>query len=72
VIQGVEVVLEADMSDRQMTLVCSFDPRSPRISAYAIHELIYDTLRLAEKDITMIQFDGIKRRVFIKFSNELG
>jgi len=60
VIQGVKVVLETDMSDRQMTLVCSFDPRNPRILAYDIHE----------EDITVIQVDGMKRRVFIKFSNE--
>jgi len=70
VIQGVEVVLETDMSNRQKTLVCSFDPRSPRISAHDIHEWIYDTLRLPEEDITMVQIDGLKRRVFIKFSNE--
>ena len=70
VIQGVEVVLETDMSDRQKTLVCNFDPRSPRISAHDIHEWIYDTLRLPEEDITMIQIDGIKRRVLIKFSHE--
>jgi len=70
-IQGVIVVLETDMSDRQMTLVCCFDPRSPRISTYDIHEWIYDTLRLPREDITMIQVDGIKRRVFIKFSNKI-
>jgi len=70
VIQGVEVVLEADMSDRLKTSVCSFDPRSPRISAYDIHEWINDRLRLAKEDITLIQIDGLNRRVSIKFSNE--
>ena len=49
VIQGLEMVLETDMSDRQMTLLCRFDPRCLRISAYDIHEWIYDTLKLAEK-----------------------
>jgi len=70
VIQGLIVVLEEDMSDRLMTLVCSFDPRSPNISAYDIHEWIHDTLSLAEGDITMIKIDGLNRRIFIKFSNE--
>ena len=40
VIQGVKMVLEADMSDREMTILCSVDPTSPRISAYDIHEWI--------------------------------
>jgi len=70
VIQGVKVIRETDTSDRHMTLECRFDLRSPRITAYDIHEWIHDTLRLAEEDITMIQVDGIKRRVFIKFTNE--
>ena len=58
------------MSDRLTTLVCIFDPRSPRISAYNIHEWIHDSLRLVEEDIQMIQVDGSKRRMFIKFFNE--
>jgi len=55
VIQGVEEVLETDMSYRQKTLVCGFDPRSPRISAHDIHEWIYDAQRLPDEDITMIE-----------------
>ena len=58
------------MSDRLATFVCIFDPRSPRISAYNIHEWIHDSLRLVEEDIQMIQVDGSRRRVFIKFYNE--
>ena len=69
-IQGVKVTLEIDTSDRHKTLVCSFDPRSPSITVYDIHEWIHDTLRLAEEDITMIRVDGLKRRVFIKFAKE--
>jgi len=70
VIQGFKVLLEIDMSDRHVTLVCSFNPRSPSITAYDIHEWIHDTLSLATEDITMIQVDELKRRVFIKFTNE--
>lgn len=70
VILGGKVVRETDMSDRHMAVVCGFDSRNPRITAYDIHEWIHDTLRLAEEDITMIQAYGLKRRVFIKFTNE--
>lgn len=58
------------MSDRLNTLACIFDPRSPRISAYNIHEWIHDNLRLAEADIRMLQVDGPKRTVYIKFTDE--
>ena len=29
---------DARMSDRHNTIVCCFDPRSPRITAFHIHE----------------------------------
>ena len=58
------------MSDRLNTLVCIFDPSSPSISAYNFHERIQDKLRLMEEDIQVIQVDGPRRRVFIKFYNE--
>jgi hypothetical protein len=57
------------MSDRQNTIVCRFKPRSPRITAFHIHEWIYEKLRLDEEDICMIQIDGTRRHVFIKFTN---
>jgi hypothetical protein len=56
------------VSDRQNTIVCCFNPRSPRITAFHIHEWIYEKLRLDEEDIRMIQIDGT-RQVFIKFTN---
>jgi len=54
------------MAERHNTVVCSFDPSSPRITAHDIHEWIHATLRLPEQKVTMIQIDGIKRQVFIK------
>jgi hypothetical protein len=58
-----------NMSDRQNTLVCAFDMRSPRITAFQIHEWIYEKMQLPENDVSMIQIDGLKRHVFIKFAN---
>ena len=55
------------MCERQNTLVFIFDQRSPRITAYQIHEWLYEQLRLQEDEIRMIQVDGPCRRVYIKF-----
>ena len=55
------------MCERQNTLVFTFDLRSPRITALQIHEWIYEQLRLREDDIRMIQVDGPRRKVYIKF-----
>jgi hypothetical protein len=60
---------EARMTERQNTIVCAFDQRSPRITAYHIHEWIHEKLRLEEGEISMIQIDGPRRRVLIKFTN---
>ena len=57
------------MSDRQNTIVSAFDQRSPCITAFHIHEWIYETLRLGEDEISMIQIDGQRSRAFIKFTN---
>ena len=59
----------ARMTDRQNSIVCAFDQRSPRITAYHIHEWIHEKLRLEEDEISMIQIDGRRRRVFIKSTN---
>ena len=58
------------MNDRLNTIVCVFDPRSPRISAFNIHEWIHDNMRLAEVDIRAIQVDWPRLRVYIKFTRE--
>jgi hypothetical protein len=55
------------MGERQNTIVCIFDMRSRRITAYNIHEWIYAQLRLLGDDIRMIQIDVPRRRVDIKF-----
>ena len=55
------------MGERKNTIVCIFDMRSPGITAFNIHEWIYAQLRLQEDDIQMIQIDGPRRRLYIKF-----
>jgi len=58
-----------EMGERQNMIACIFDMRSPRITAFNIHERIYAKLRLQEYDIGMIQIDGPRRRVHIKFAS---
>jgi hypothetical protein len=56
------------MNDRQNMMACSFDLRSPRISALQIHAWIYDSLQILEENVKMVQIDGPKRRVYIKLA----
>jgi len=53
------------MAERQNILTCIFDPKSPGISAFEIHEWIHDQLRIPEHEVQMLQIDGPKRQVFI-------
>lgn len=68
--RGLERRVCVDMSDRHNTIVCCFDPRSPRITAYHIHEWIHECLHIPEDSIRMIQVDGPRRFVYIKFTEE--
>jgi hypothetical protein len=57
------------MAERQYTVVCTFEPASPKITTYDIRECIHDTLRIPEKTVDMIQIDGPKRKVYIKMTD---
>jgi len=57
------------MAERHKTVVCSFDPSSPRIIARDIREWVHATLRIPEHKVTMIQIDRIKKQVFINLSD---
>jgi hypothetical protein len=53
------------MCEKQNTIVCAFDLRSPRISACEIHECIYIEMCLNDQQVTVVQIDGHKRHVCI-------
>lgn len=50
--------------------MCTFDPTSPCITAYDIHEWIRDVLKIPEHAATMTQIDGTKRQVYIKVTDK--
>jgi hypothetical protein len=52
--------------ERKDTAVCIFDKTSHRITAYEIHEWIYNSLHLETEDVVIIQIDGPRRQVCIK------
>jgi hypothetical protein len=58
------------MAERRNTIVCTFDPTGPKISAYDIHEWIHDILRIPEREVKMIQIVGAKRQVYIKMEDK--
>jgi hypothetical protein len=51
--------------DRKNTIVCSFDPASPRLNAFEFNEWIYGQLQIPGHLVLMIQIDGTRRQVFI-------
>jgi hypothetical protein len=55
------------MAEKEYMLVCTFGAQSPRITAYDIHEWIYETMHLEGTDVAMVQIDGPRRQVYIKF-----
>jgi hypothetical protein len=59
--------VKVTVAERQNTAVCCFDPNSPHITAFDIHEWIHDVLKIPEHRVNMIQIDGTKRQVYIKF-----
>jgi hypothetical protein len=58
------------MAIRSNTLVFTFDPASPRITAHDIHEWLHTEIRMQEQKVQMIQIDGIKRQVYVKVTDK--
>ena len=46
------------MSERQNTVVSSFNPIITRTSAFDFHEWIYEQLHVPENAVTMVQIDA--------------
>jgi hypothetical protein len=55
------------MSGRKNTIVCSFDHRGLRLSAYEIHEWIGTAMALQEDEVLLVQVDSTKWQVYIRF-----
>jgi hypothetical protein len=56
------------MCERQNTLVCAFEDKSPRtISAFGVHEWIYAQMSVIDQEITKAHIDWPQRNVCIKF-----
>jgi len=45
------------------TIICVFDLKRPRITAYVIHEWIYAQLRLKDNEVLMVQIDGPQKDI---------
>jgi len=54
------------MSEHRNTLACCFDPTSPQLTAFDIHEWIHSQLQVSERSVLVIQIDGTCSQVFIK------
>ena len=58
------------MAIRSNTIVFTFDPASPQITAHDVHEWLHDVIRLQEQNVQTIQIDGIKRQVYVKLTDK--
>ena len=61
---------KCNMAERRNTVVCTFDPASPKVTAYGIREWIHDILRIPGKTVNLIQIEGTKRQVHIKLADK--
>jgi hypothetical protein len=57
------------MGEPHNTIMCAFAMNSPRITAYNIHEWVFKKLKIPEDDINVLQIDGFRRKVYIKFTS---
>ena len=65
----VQAQWSSKMAIRSNTLIFTFDPASPRITAHDIHEWLHAEISIQEQKVQMIQIDGIKRQVYVKLTD---
>jgi hypothetical protein len=58
------------MSNRQNTIVCTFDATSPRITAREVHEWVFAALKIPGHNVLALQVDVIKRQVYVKLRTQ--
>jgi hypothetical protein len=58
------------MTERRNTIICTFESSAPKLSAYEMHEWIFEMLRISEEEVLVIQIDGQRRQVFIKLTDQ--
>jgi len=63
---------KCNIAERRNTVVCTFDPITPKVTAYDIQEWIHDILWNPEKAVNMMQIDGLKQQVHIKLAYTQG
>ena len=56
------------MCEHQNTVVCAFYSKRPRIPAFDIHERIHEQLDVPESSVKLVQIDGPRRQMYIKFA----
>ena len=59
---------KCNMAERRNSVVCTFDPITPKITTYDVHELMHDILRIRVNAVNMMHIDDMKRQVYIKLA----
>jgi hypothetical protein len=47
--------------------MCAFSIDSPNVTACIIHQWVFSTLLIPEDDLSVLQIDGPRRKVYLKF-----
>ena len=58
------------MAERKNTVVCTFEATSPKTNAVDIHEWCFNDLKVTEDILLAIQIDGVRKQVFLKFTEQ--
>jgi hypothetical protein len=56
------------MVERHNIFICAFSMDSLKTTAYIIHECVFSILKIPEDDLSVLQIDGPRRKVYLKFT----